>query len=81
MRVLKVYNPDGFPEETPIFTTLEKAQNFVVELKRIGFFDDETDTPKVLKLDDGFAVAVVDKIDGGTNYIPAAVVVTSSMAN
>ena len=77
-RVARVANHEGFIVETPIFTTRDKAQNFLVELKRIGFFDDEYDDPKIVELENGFAVVVVDKLDGGHNFVDATVCVTVS---
>ena len=80
MIAARVANHEGFQVETPIFPTRDKAQNCLVELKRIGFFDDEYDDPKVVQLvqHKGFAVVVVDKLDGGHNFVDATVLVTVS---
>jgi len=69
MQVLRVVNQEGLPVETPVFATRNKAQNFFVDLKRSGFFDDEYDDPKIVELDNGFAVVVVDKIDGKHSFV------------
>jgi hypothetical protein len=71
---LKVSNPEGYRVETPVFESKKKASDFVGELAHVGFFDDETDSPRVVELGDGFVVAVDDTVDGGVNYVDAQVV-------